>query len=143
MLRRAYLEERGERAAAEQELEETRRELNMRPVQTLIRIENLDQIIVDVAREERDDAYRRRDTAMGALSDVRVLHHKQRDDRTRCECELLYDRCAVARLVDRWDGVLRWERTESGKAHRGQQHHLMPDHPALTDNTYWSDVYER
>ena len=141
MLKQAYLRKREQVAEALAKVEEMRRELAMRPVQTVIRVENLDRIIVDVAYADRDEAARRRDVAMGALSDVRVLHHRDRDDKTRCSCRLAYDNCAVARIVDRWDGVLRWEKSEAGAAYRGRRHHLLREHPALTDEEYFKAVY--
>jgi hypothetical protein len=141
MLRRAYLAARDRIHEARTREDEMRRELAMRPLQTIIRVENLDKIIVDVAEQDRDEALRRRDVAMGALSDVRVLHHKDRDNKIRCVCGALYDKCDVARLVDRWEGVLHWERSQAGQAYRGQFHRLFPDHPALTDRDYLNDVY--
>jgi len=141
MLRREYAELRKQLAAARQEVVEMERELAMRPTQVRVRVENLDKIIVDEAKKEQDDAYRRRDVAMGALSDVRLLHHKRRDDKTRCECGALYAKCEMAQIVDRWEGVVLWEQSQAGRAYRGERHALRRDHPALTDRTYIEDVY--
>lgn len=140
MLRREYQAAREEVVAARQEVEEMRRELAMRPVQTVIRVENLDELIVDTAERERDDAYHRRDVAMGALSDVRRLHRKDKDKR-HCVCGLNYDRCEMAQIVDRWGGVESWELSQSFRAQRGERHYLDREHPALTDKDYFGEFY--
>lgn len=141
MFRREYRSGRERVAEAQREVEEMKRELAMRPVQTVVRVENLSQIIVDEALKDRDEAYRRRDVAMGALSDVRRIHHKQPEDRSRCACGLLYEKCEMARIADRWDGVLYWEQSQAGRAYRGERHYLERDHPALKDRAYFKNVY--
>lgn len=141
MLRRAYEAAREQAAEARRERVEMQRELNMRPVQTVVRVENLDEIVVESAHCEREDAYRRRDVAMGALSDVRLLHHKQRDDKVRCSCGTRYEQCDMAQIADRWDGIELWEMSQAGRAYRGQRHYLQRDHPALKDPHYFGDVY--
>lgn len=141
MVRREYRAKRREIAELRTQLEESQRELAMRPVQTVVRVENLDQIVVDVAQQQRDAALRYRDVAMGALSDVRMLHHRNRDRRDRCECGKHYENCEMAQIADRWEGVYNWERSEAAAAYRGRRHHLHREHPALTDASWLRDVY--
>lgn len=141
MLRREYQAGRERVAEANREVRDMEHELAVRPVRTVVRVENLDQIIVDGARQERDDAYRRRDVAMGALSDVRRIHHKNPDSRGKCVCGNVYENCDMAWIADRWEGVLSWEQSQAGRAYRGERHYLERDHPALKDRSYFRDVY--
>jgi hypothetical protein len=134
------LETRRRVAATRQKVIEAERELEARPTRVLVRTENLDKIVVDNAHKDRDDAYKRRDTAMGALSDVRLLHHRD-DDERHCCCGLLYDKCEVAQIVDRWDGVWAWEQQQVRQSERGERHHLQHDHPALNDKTWLTTHY--
>lgn len=141
MLRREYATSRERVAEAERAVAEMQHELDTRPVRTVVRIENLDKIVVQAALGERDDAYRRRDVAMGALSDIRAVHHKNPNDKERCVCGAIYKKCEMAWIADRWDGVYIWEQAQARNAYRGDRHHLMRDHPALKDRTYFRDVY--
>jgi hypothetical protein len=141
MLRREYATARERMVEARREVRDMEHELAMRPVVTRVRVENLDKIIVDEALKDRDEAYRRRDVAMGALSDIRRIHHKNPDNREHCICGKVYKQCEIAWIADRWDGVLAWERSQAGRAYRGERHYLEYDHPALKDRDYFRDVY--
>lgn len=143
MLRRDYLAERERVAEAEREVVEMRRELAMRPVVKRVEIANLDQVVVDAATRERDQAYHRRDVAMGALSDVRLLHHRRPENRDRCKCGTAYAKCSEAQIVDRWTGVEDWEQSQAGRARRGTRHYLLRDHPGIADGSYFRDRYAR
>jgi hypothetical protein len=141
LLGREYRAMRDRITELRDELAQAERELAMRPTTVTVRVENLDKIIVDAAHKDRDEAYRSRDVAMGALSDVRLLHHKDPDDKVRCVCGTRYDQCKEAQLVDRWDGVLFWERTHAREAHRGRRHRLDREHPAIKDPQYFDRIY--
>jgi len=141
MMRREYRRTRERVEAAHAELVEMQRELAMRPVQVVVRVENLDKYVVEHHLNEANEAHRRRDIAMGALSDVRVLHHKNPDDKVRCVCGVRYAQCRVAQLVDRWEGVLTWEQSHAGRAFKGHHHRLDREHPALKDPEYFDKIY--
>lgn len=135
MLRREYEEARRQRDAAEHELA-------LRPVRVRVRIENLDEFVVQEACRERDEAYHRRDIAMGALSDVRMHHHKRPEDKRFCVCGSLYAKCEMALIADRWDGVRSWEQSQAGSAYRGSRHYLDREHPALSNRAWFEEVYD-
>lgn len=142
MLRHAVDAMRAKVTAANQRIIDKERELEARKTRVLVRVENLDKMIVATAHRERDEAVRRRDTAMGALSDVRLLHHQSGDNERRCSCGALYDKCEVAKIVDRWPGVRDWEDYQVRLAEQGERHRLHPNHPALSDPTWFLTHYE-
>jgi hypothetical protein len=133
MLRREYEHTRQQLAAARQDLAD-------RPVRIEVRVENLDQEIVGAALEAADDAYRRRDVAMGALSDLRLLHGKRKDDRTRCECGKSYLKCDAAQIVESFEGLAMWERSQAERAWLGEFSYLRHDHPARDDRNRLDDA---
>jgi hypothetical protein len=128
---------RSERDQAQRARDEALNELASRPSRTLVRVENLDAFVVQTATTERDEAYRKRESALGALSDIRKLHHKSKGS-DACSCGARYDRCEVARIVDRWEPIKAWEKRQAGRAARGYPHGLDRAHPALGDPT-WLD----
>ena len=71
----------------------------------------------------------------------RLFHHKKTDATSQCLCGKSYEKCDMAQIADRWDGVEWWEQSQSGQAYRGQRHYLRRDHPALQDRNYFRDVY--
>ncbi|MDR7310081.1 hypothetical protein J2S40_001139 [Nocardioides luteus] len=128
-------------AAADRRTEDARRELEVRPTRVLVRVENLDKLVVAVAHEEREEAYERRDKAMGALSDLRRLHHQDPDNRRRCSCGDLFHRCEVAQIV-KWQSIVSWEEHQVRLSEQGERHFLARDHPALRDKTWFLTRYE-
>lgn len=141
MLRREYAAARARQEAALKQVVEMLYELAMRPTQVRVRVENLDQIIVDEALKDRDDAYRKRDVAMGALSDVRMWHHRNPDNKAHCVCGLQYRGCRMAQIADRWDGVEWWEQSQYEHYTSGRRHYLDREHPALRNPRYFDEVY--
>jgi hypothetical protein len=86
----------------------------------------------DVLEEERDKtarAFRSRDMAYRALSEVRLLHHET--DAGRCRCGLPVQRCAVAMVVDRYPALASWEAKQLKRLRKGQPHMLPHHHPGL------------
>jgi hypothetical protein len=133
MLRREYEHTRELLAAARDDLAD-------RPVRIEVRVENLDQEVVGAALEAADDAYRRRDVAMGALSDLRLLHGKRKDDRTRCECGKPYLKCDTASIAESFEGLEMWERSQAERAWLGDFSYLRQDHPARDDRNRLDDA---
>lgn len=128
-------------AAADRRTAGARRELEARPTRVLVRVENLDKLAVAVAHDERDEACDRRDKAMGALSDLRRLHHQDADDRGRCCCGALFDKCDVAQIV-KWPSIAAWEHHQARLSEQGERHYLAWDHPARKDKTWFLNHYE-
>jgi hypothetical protein len=89
-------------------------------------------VAADVLEEERDKtarAFRSRDMAYRALSEVRLLHHET--EAGRCRCGLPVQRCAVAMVVDRYPALASWEAKQLKRVRKGQPHMLPRDHPGL------------
>jgi ABC-type polar amino acid transport system ATPase subunit len=79
-----------------EDLAKAQQKLQDRPVKIVV--ENLDAETVRAAKDAEDRAWHARDRAFGALSEIRLLHRRRRND--QCICGLRYDRCEVARIVD-------------------------------------------
>jgi len=134
MLRREY-------QAAREQITRLRQELEDRPVVVKVRVENLDADTVAAAVVDRDDAYHRRDVAMGALSDLRLSHRKRDDDKSRCLCGRPYAKCDAARVADGFDGLALWEMTQAERAWLGDYSYLRRDHPARLGRGWFADTY--
>ncbi|ORT47062.1 hypothetical protein [Frankia sp. KB5] len=128
-LERADKAHRTELAARDAQIAELMKELDERP--TRIVTQNLDQQIVDEAIERRDQAYRSRDRAFQALSELRLLHREGAGD--RCRCGQRFQKCGVAQVVDRYPALEGWERRQWERMRAGQDHYLPPGHPGVTD----------
>jgi len=97
--------------------------------------------LIERAREEARLAYEVRDRAMGAMSDLRLRHHRQEKNASQCTCSLRYDARAVAQIVDRFGALKQWEEQQSVRAGDGRRHWLQQDHPALKDPD-WLDCQD-
>jgi hypothetical protein len=113
------------------QLADAQQELRDRPID--IRLKDPDLERVEQAHEEARLAYEARDRAFGAMSDLRLRHHRQEKNTSQCTCGLRYDHCHVAQIVDRFGALKHWEEKQLLHFNEGRRHWLERDHPALTD----------
>ena len=131
---RELAEQNANKLAAEQASTETLRtqlaeEIAKRPPHVVHR--NLDQEIVHEAEAERDSAYRSRDQAFQALSEVWLLHRDAGSD--RCRCGRKFSQCDTAAIVNRYRALEQWERRQWERRRQRRDHMLPRNHPAVTD----------
>jgi hypothetical protein len=117
-----------ERRQIERRIRELEDELEKRPVVE----RNLDKEVVDEALADAAEAYRKRDVAISALSELRVMHHERANQPDQCTCGLRYAKCAVAKIAD-IDYVRRWEEKQAARIDKGFDHMLPPNHPRMID----------
>jgi hypothetical protein len=108
-------------------------ELEQRPVRVVT--ENLDRETVREAESERDRAYRARETAFSALSEIHY-YHKDRGSNC-CSCGRQYSKCETIKILDSYQALNTWEARQFDLRRRGLPHSLPHNHPALHDSR-WS-----
>lgn len=113
----------------EEQARQLQQTLDDRPERVVV--QNLDLQEVRAAQEARDAAFRSRDTAFQALSELRLLHHDTGEGQCRCGKRL--DRCDVAAVVDRYPALRAWEEKQAEFLRRGLPHLLPNGHPAVLD----------
>jgi hypothetical protein len=123
-----------ERRTSERRIGELEEELARRPVVEI----SLDKEVVACALADCDEAYRKRDVALSALSELRVMHHEQAKQPGQCTCGERRAKCAIAKLVD-IEYVKRWEEKQAERMSQGFGHMLPPNHPRMLDRRVGND----
>jgi hypothetical protein len=108
---------------------ELEQELRDRPKEIVERY--IDQGVLDEAQAEADRAFRSRENAWQALCEIRLLHREREPGRCRCGQRL--DTCKIARIVDRYPGLEKWENDQIQRLRDHQDHRLPAGHPAVLD----------
>lgn len=103
--------------------------LDDRPEKQVVKYVNLDKL--EEATREQERAFRSRQNAWQALSEVRVFHRER--DPGQCQCGARYEKCKVAEIVDRYPALAKWEATEVAKLRRGQPSGLPENQIARLD----------
>ena len=111
------------------ETAQLQQELVNRPEKVVERYIDADDL--EAAQNEAERAFRSRENAWQALSEVRVLHREVGDG--KCRCGRRFDRCPVAQIVERYPGVRAWEKEQVQRLRRGDPHALPDAHPAVLD----------
>jgi hypothetical protein len=114
------------------EIAQVRQELVSRPEKIVDRYIEAD--VLEAAQNEAQRAFRSRENAWQALTEVRLLH-RETDD-VKCRCGVRIDRCAVAKIVERYPGLRRWEEEQVSRLRRGEPHALPDAHPAVLDRRW-------
>lgn len=104
-------------------------ELRDRPERVVDRYVDLDKLQLVQAEAER--AFRSREHAWQALTEVRLLHRE--DDDGHCRCGTRADRCPIAAIADRYPALKAWEDEQVDRLRRGESHALPDGHPAVLD----------
>lgn len=111
------------------QLAQKQRELEKRPEKLVELYVGQDEL--DEAEAEAQRAFRSREHAWQALSEVWVLHRE--GDPGRCRCGLRLDRCDVAQIIERYPALNDWVKEQFSRRQRGQVHMLPDGHPAVID----------
>ena len=111
------------------EIAKIRQELVSRPEKVVEKY--IDAGVLESAQDEAQRAFRSRQSAWQALTEVRLLHREVDDG--KCRCGLRMDRCPVAQIVERSPGLRRWEEEQVKRLRRGEPHALPDAHPAVLD----------
>jgi len=114
------------------EIAQVRQELVNRPEKVVDRY--IDAGVLEAAQHEAQRAFRSRESAWQALTEVRLMHREVDDG--KCRCGLRMDRCAVAQIVERYPGLRRWEEEQVKRLRRGEPHALPGAHPAVLDRRW-------
>lgn len=122
-------------AVLQERVAELLAELEQRP--TRVVTVNLDQQRVNEALEHRQAAYRSRDNAFRALSEIHMLHHNSGGE--QCVCAKPYQQCEIARIVDAYPALKGWERKQWERKQQGLEHLLPPRHPGVIDYRWRPD----
>jgi hypothetical protein len=125
---------RAEAARLRARLAELEHELSDRPVQTVDRYVDADEL--REAKEGAVRAYRSRDYAYQALCMIRLLHRE--GEPGRCRCGERLDQCPIAEIVAQARGLDRWEKAEFERFRRGERHMLPDNHPGVLDPQHWA-----
>lgn len=104
-------------------------QLRDRPERVVDRYVDLGEL--QLARAEADRAFRSREHAWQALTEIRLLHRE--DDAGQCRCGTRADKCPVALIVDRYPALRAWEDEQVDRLRRGESHALPDGHPAVLD----------
>ena len=104
-------------------------ELDTRPVQVVFK--NLDAEEVEAAHVDAQAAYRKRDHAYLQLTKIHMHHFEAQVG--QCRCGLPIDECEVGSIVDGFRGLKAWERNQTERRRRDQDHMLPRDHPGIID----------
>jgi len=111
------------------EIAQVRQELVNRPEKVVEKY--IDAGVLETAQDEAQRAFRSRESAWQALTEVRLLHREVDD--AKCRCGQRMDRCPVAQIVERYQGLRRWEEEQVKRLRRGEPHALPDAHPAVLD----------
>jgi hypothetical protein len=112
-----------------EQLAQMQRELDERPekiVELYIGQEELDE-----AGAEAQRAFRSRERAWQALSEVWVIHREGQSG--CCRCGLRLDRCEVSQIIDSYPALDDWVREQFSRLQKGLDHGLPERHPAVLD----------
>lgn len=104
-------------------------QLRDRPARVVDRYVNIDEL--QKARAEAERAFRSREKAWQALTEVRLMHRE--DDLGHCLCGTRADKCPVALIVDRYPALKAWEDEQVVRLRHGESHALPDGHPAVLD----------
>lgn len=110
-------------------IEDLERELQDRPEKLVERRIGEDEL--NTARAEADRAFRSRENAWQALTEIRLIHRES--DHGQCRCGKRMDRCPEAQIVDRYPALARWEEEQVRRFRDGLSHGLPVNHPAVLD----------
>ena len=92
---------------------------------------------MDAAKAEAERAFRSRENAWQALTEIRLLHREA--DSGQCRCRKRLDRCPEAQIVDRYPGLAKWENDQVRRLRQGLSHTLPDNHPAILDRRWLAD----
>lgn len=120
---------RGSQAKIEALRRELAEEIAQRPERVVVKHVDLDRL--QEAEGRADRAYRARDSAFRALTEVRLLHREERGG--LCRCGTRADRCELALIVDRYPALADWERRQVQRLRDYDTHELPDNHPAVLD----------
>lgn len=91
----------------------------------------LDLDALQAAPTEAERAFRSRETAWQALVEVRLLHREEEGGGAAVGCGWIG--CNIARVVDRYPALQKWEEEQVARLRRGQTHALPDAHPTVLD----------
>jgi hypothetical protein len=114
------------------EIDDLQQELRNRPEKLVERRIGDDE--VNAARNEADRAFRSRENAWQALTEIRLIHREA--DAGQCRCGKRFDRCPEAQIVDRYPALAKWEEEQVWRFRQGLSHALPDDHPAILDRRW-------
>jgi len=139
---RAVENQRSQSVSEIERLSDQVRQLEQQLADRPVRIveQNLDQQAVNKASDERDQAYRSRDSAYALLAALRSLHHDTGGG--ICTCNRPIASCRETELLDGSSAYRRWELSQHERLRRGQWSQLPADHPARINSRWLQPLVE-
>lgn len=125
-----------ELADAERRVSEAHQALAQRPEKIVEKYINQQDIVA--AEEKADRAFRSRQVAWRALSELGMAHTELPGD--RCRCGKHRRSCNEAAVVTSVAGLPAWEARQAAEHRAGRRHFLPDGHPALLDHRWSSDA---